>query len=522
MTIKKLRVLTLLFSLVPFCVEAQSSDAGATMDTASLRMAVQTYPDSLPLHEQYIKAFVNSIPHITWNNQDSAIELLTNQYKTWMRQFPHSAIIPFAIGDAFANTESPSAKPYLLKAVELNPRLAKAWMDLSIDADRWGNKRMSTEYLLKASKADPDNPDYASYYAFSFRDSDPGKWRSLVNDIVKHFPKSEAGANGLYWIAFDSHDVKEKVKIYKQMHTLYPPDKFDWSQYGMSNYFYLLIKTNPAEALSLAKEIAGKMTDNDNKKEWEKNVDFAEKINKAQQLIASNKPDDALQVLSGATVSHWTGALETLNLLKAKAMVMNGNVQSAYDSLIVTYAKFPHDKTRETLFEYGRKLGKDEKRVNADVWEQCEKTAKQAHPFTLRDYLTNDSVSLSDFHGKTVLLTFWFPGCGPCRGEFPHFQKIVNEFKAKGENIVFLGINVEPKQNEYVIPFMKGTGYSFIPLEGNSDWAQKSYGVYGEPTNFLIDGNGKIIFTGFMIQDEYEEQMLKLMINSMMDTNHKS
>lgn len=505
--------------LLPPSLASYGQDSGQPQDDtaslATLKATVEASPDSLSYHKRFINAFRESIPSLNFHNYDSIISLLRPQYDQWMKQFPHSAIVPFAIGDAYG--EGPEARLYLLEAVKRDPKLAAAWADLSDAAERWGNNKASREYMEKAAAISPDNPDYAFYYAFKFENTDPAKFKSLLYDLIKRFPKNERGAQALYWLAFDTYNVKDKIKIYEQLRTLYPPDKFDWSSSGMSSYFYLLLKTDPAKALSLAKEMNEKMTDEDSKAEWQKSVALAEKVNRANQLIASHQPAEALQTLSGTTVSHWTGALEALNLLKAKAMAANGNVQSAYDSLIVMYAQFPHIKTQEALLQYGKELNKDEKQVNADVWRQRETTAKQAHPFTLRNYLTEDSVSLSDFHGKPVLLTFWFPGCGPCRGEFPHFQKMVNEFKSKGEHIVFLGINVLPDQNEYVVPFMKGTGYTFMPLESNDTWAQKNYGVRGEPTNFLIDGKGKIIFTGFMIQDHYEEEMLKLMISSMLN-----
>jgi hypothetical protein len=81
--------------------------------------------------------------------------------------------------------------------------------------------------------------------------------------------------------------------------------------------------------------------------------------------------------------------------------------------------------------------------------------------------------------------------------------------------VVYVGINVTPEQDDYVLPFMEGTKYSFIPLRGNSDWAAKTYKVRGEPTNFLIDGDGQIVFSNFTINGN-NERMLELMIGSML------
>ena len=122
--------------------------------------------------------------------------------------------------------------------------------------------------------------------------------------------------------------------------------------------------------------------------------------------------------------------------------------------------------------------------------------------------------SLSDYKGKVVLLTYWFPGCGPCRGEFPHFENVLKKFK--GGDLVYLGINIAADQNDYVLPFMRSSGYSFIPLLDDSTWIKGPLdNRRAAPVNFLIDQNGKITFSNFRT-DESNEAVLETMINSML------
>ncbi len=485
-----------------------------TASLASLRAAVEASPDSLNVHEKFIKAFRKSIPHLTFTNQDSALSVLAHQYKAWIQRFPQSAIVPYAIGNEYADAELPEARPYLLKAVSLDPKLAKAWEDLWIDAERWGDFAAGREYLAKAMQADPANPEYAFYYASSFSNIDPAKYRKLSLNVAKNFPDNERGAQSLYWLAFSSTDQKDKVTIYEQLRTKFPPGKFDWSAGGMSEYFDLLLQTDPAKAVTLAQSMTRLKLADDDLKEWNNQLTLAKKIAQAHKFLNEHRPADAEKILTGATVNRWSSAREAINLLKAKAIAANGNAKTAYDSLLVFFAKEPGDKTKAALWRYGAKIGKSAEQVNADVWQGRDATARPAEPFTLAAYLTPDSVSLSDYRGKIVLLTFWFPGCGPCRGEFPHFQKVLNKFKS--QDIAYLGINVFPGQDEYVAPFMKSSGYGFTPLHENGENQEKAYKVRGEPSNFLIDRQGRIIFSGFMIQNAREEQMLNLMISSML------
>ncbi|MGZ3929511.1 MAG: TlpA disulfide reductase family protein, partial [Mucilaginibacter sp.] len=128
-------------------------------------------------------------------------------------------------------------------------------------------------------------------------------------------------------------------------------------------------------------------------------------------------------------------------------------------------------------------------------------------------------LNLKDLKGKVVLLTFWFPGCGPCRAEFPHFQAVINKFI--GKDLVYIGINVSPLQDPYVVPFLQNTKYSFIPLRGTAEFARNNYGVEGEPENFLIDKDGKIIFKNFRI-DNNNHRTLELMISSLLQKGQQS
>jgi thiol-disulfide isomerase/thioredoxin len=480
---------------------------------ADLRAAVEAQPENLKLHERFIAAFRKSIPGANWTNTDSILSLLKPQYDNWMQRFPGVAAIPFAIGHAFANAESPAAKPYLLKAVALDPKLAAGWHDLSVDAERWGDFDASDSYLKKAMEADPSNPDYAAYYAFAMERTDFAKYRQMSFDVANKFPNSDRGAQMLYWLAFRSADDKDKEDIYKMLKQKFSPAKFMWSASAMGNYFDLLIERDPAQALALAKEMQPVATDDYAKKEWQQDLAMAQQIVEANTALDQHRPADAVKALAAVHPGKYSGSRESIAILKAKAMDATGNTTAAFDSLLVFYIKEPSDESHDVLLNYAAKMGKDAVWVNKTVESKRLAAAKAAPVFDLYDYLTGQSVSLKDYRGKVVLLTFWFPGCGPCRGEFPHFQEVLSKYK--GQDIAYLGINVVISQDPYVLPFMKSSGYSFTPLRDKDQMAEKAYNVRGEPSNFLIDRDGRIIFSGFMIQNPKAQRMLELMIGSL-------
>jgi peroxiredoxin len=480
---------------------------------SDLRAAVQAQPDNLALHERFIAAFRKSIPGANWTNNDSILSLLKPQYEEWMKRFPKLAAVPFAFGHAFANAESPAAKPYLLKAVALDPKMGEAWMDLAIDAERWGDFDGSDGYLKKATEADPSNPDYASSYAFAMERTDFAKYRQMSFDVANKFPDSERGAQMLYWLAFRSDNTKDKVDIYRMLKEKFAPAKFMWSASGMSGYFDLLLEGDPAQALTLAREMQPLATDDYSKKEWQQDLEMSGKVVEAKTAMEQNRPADAVTALASVHPGKYSGSRETIVLLKAKAIDATGNTMAAFDSLLAFYTREPSDASHDILLKYAVKMGKDAAWVNGAVEDKRMAAAKEAPAFDLYDYLTGQSVSLKDYRGKVVLLTFWFPGCGPCRGEFPHFQEVLNKFK--GQDIAYIGINVVPGQDPYVLPFMHSSGYGFTPLRDKDQVAQKAYHVRGEPSNFLIDRDGRIIFSEFMIQNPKAQRMLELMIGSL-------
>lgn len=468
---------------------------------AKLKATVEASPDSPKVHQAYIKAMGTENPE------------LEKQYTAWLNKYPKSAMVPYSIAKAYLDEESPKAKPYLLKTVAIDPKFTEAWGGLWIDGERWGDFKVSGNYLAKAAASDTSNPNYAFYYASSFKDTDETKWREMSLDVAKRFPDHERGAQALYWLAVRSKKTADKLKYFELLHNSYAPERFNWSSGGMSSYFSILLSEDPEKALILAQEMA--KNEKEERKEWPNMVQQAQTIAKARMLLDQKKGAEALTVLKEVKLSKYSQFKTDLALLKAKADDIAGNTNAAYDSLIVTFAKTPQVALKTAITGYGTKLGKNENGIDEDIWARLDALSKVATPFNgLKRYLTPGQASLADYKGKVVLLTYWFPGCGPCRGEFPHFENVVKKFK--GRDLEYLGINIVSKQNDYVVPFMKSSGYSFTPLEevegrakGNLDNGNAA------PMNFLIDKDGRLIFSNFRTDGDNEED-LELMINMML------
>lgn len=500
---KKLIKIALICGIaIPGLTVAQVKKAEVVADKATISKlikAVESAPDSLNFHSAYIKA--------AGVNNASVIA----QYDKWMKMFPKSAVIPFALAKAYLNEESPKAKPYLLKAVAIDPKFTEAWGGLWTDAQRWGDFKGGDEYLKKATESDPQDASYAFYYSSSFRDKDPKTYHDLTMGVAKRFPESERGAQALYWYANRSNDVADKMKYYELLHTSYAPAKYNWSSSGMTSYFDVLLAEDSQKALALAEEMA---KNEKFEKEWTNLKLQAQRVNDAKALMKEKKSAEALALLAQVKLPRYYSFNKEIVLLKAETYALTGNATAAYDSLIVSFAKQPSVKLKSAIVGYGSKLNKNAAQVDGDILKYINANAQAATPFTLKNYLTPGQTSLSDYKGKVVLLTYWFPGCGPCRGEFPHFENVVRKFK--GQDFSYVGINIVSDQNEYVVPFMKGSGYSFTPLEDVEGRQKGNLDNRGAaPANFIIDQEGRMIFSNFRTDGDNEDE-LELMIKMLL------
>ena len=104
-----------------------------------------------------------------------------------------------------------------------------------------------------------------------------------------------------------------------------------------------------------------------------------------------------------------------------------------------------------------------------------------------------DTIALSSFKGKYVLLDFWASWCRPCRVENPILVKNYKKYSQKGFEIFQVSLD---KKKEAWINAIEKDQLTWIHVSDLQYWNSapaKQYGVQGIPANFLLDRNGRII-----------------------------
>ena len=117
--------------------------------------------------------------------------------------------------------------------------------------------------------------------------------------------------------------------------------------------------------------------------------------------------------------------------------------------------------------------------------------------------INGDSLRLSDFRGKYVLLDFWASWCGPCRKGNPHLKEVYAKLKGKG--IEFIGISDDDSKPDAWRKAVEKDGLPWRHVLRGFDMAKQmknepndkdlsdKFGIHSLPTKILIDPNGMII-----------------------------
>ena len=110
-----------------------------------------------------------------------------------------------------------------------------------------------------------------------------------------------------------------------------------------------------------------------------------------------------------------------------------------------------------------------------------------APDFTVQD--TDRKITLSELHGKIVVLNFWATWCPPCVEEMPSLLTMQQRLKDKG--VTVLAVSVDVDESAYR-RFLKDHNVNLLTVRDPDQKSNRLYGTFRYPETYVIDRNGKM------------------------------
>ena len=114
-------------------------------------------------------------------------------------------------------------------------------------------------------------------------------------------------------------------------------------------------------------------------------------------------------------------------------------------------------------------------------------------------------VKLSDLRGQVVWLNFWATWCVPCKQELPDIQKLYDE--KRGDGLEVLEINYQEGRADALAYFEARDLTMPLLLDDGSVFDQ--YKLKGLPDSFFIDREGKLssMYIGLLSEDKMRQHL---------------
>lgn len=124
--------------------------------------------------------------------------------------------------------------------------------------------------------------------------------------------------------------------------------------------------------------------------------------------------------------------------------------------------------------------------------------------------LEGETVTLSEYKGKKVILNFWATWCPPCKAEMPHMQ---NFHETYGEDVEIIAVNLTDKDSglDKIQQFIDDYELTFsVPLDEAGE-VGTTYQAITIPTSYILTTEGTI---QHKIVGPMDERMMEQLIQS--------
>lgn len=156
------------------------------------------------------------------------------------------------------------------------------------------------------------------------------------------------------------------------------------------------------------------------------------------------------------------------------------------------------------LKEFRQYLHDASRLVQGSPLQQCELVTPQGKTVELLRQLNPQGYTLIDF---------WASWCIPCRVSLVHLREL---YKQYGKQVRFISLSLDQKEPDWqkALKEEKLPWTQFRSLPEQTQKFAEQYNLYGIPTFFLVDREGRIVFSGS------ESESLQLQLEKIYTTEH--
>ncbi len=118
-----------------------------------------------------------------------------------------------------------------------------------------------------------------------------------------------------------------------------------------------------------------------------------------------------------------------------------------------------------------------------------------------------------EIEGKVVLIDFWASWCAPCKASFPAMERLYQEYKERGFEII--AVSVDDSSSAYS-RFAKSSGATFLILRDLGKKLVATCAIEAMPTSFMLDKSGRVRavhqgYSGKKTDEQYRKEILALL-----------
>lgn len=155
----------------------------------------------------------------------------------------------------------------------------------------------------------------------------------------------------------------------------------------------------------------------------------------------------------------------------------------------------------------------------AEEADADEIAARQPAPEFILSEESGAQKKLSDFKGNVVILSFWASWCGPCLTELPTFAEMESKFHDRGLRVIPINVDDGDVGKAFAKDFWPKKNIQFPTFyDTTKDIAQK-YEVDMLPSNFIIDRQGRMVFSSAGASDWSAPETLNLIEGVLAEPN---